>query len=86
MKQTFAWLIGMIICASVARGGEVKVTAVMSAGEKGKPTTVFAPDTPEIWATFKTKGAKKGDNLRGEWIADEVGEAAPANTKIGERS
>lgn len=85
MKRAFVWLLGMMICASVARGGEIKVTVVTSAGEKGKPTTVFAPDTPEIRATFKTEGAKKGEKLRGEWIADEVGEAAPANTKIFEK-
>ena len=75
----------MMICASAVRAGEVKITMVTSAGENGKPTTVFAPDTPEIWATFKIKGAKKGDKLRGEWIADDVGEAAPAKTKIGEK-
>ena len=85
MKQAFGWLIGIMICASVLRAGEVKITVVTSAGEKGKPTTVFTADTPEIWATFKTKGAKKGDKLRGEWIADEVGEVAPPNTKIGEK-
>ena len=75
-----------MICASAARGGEVKITVVTSAGEKGKPTRVFSTDTPEIWAAFKTKGAKKGDKLRGEWIADEVGEAAPPNTKIFEKT
>ena len=85
MKRTLALLLGMMICASVARGGDVKITVVTSAGAKEKPTTVFTPDTPEIWATFKTKGAKKGDKLRGEWIADDVGEAAPANTKIDEK-
>ena len=74
-----------MICVSVARGGDVKITVVMSAGEKGKPTTVFTPDTPEIRATFTTKETKKGDKLRGEWIADEVGEAAPPNTKIVEK-
>jgi hypothetical protein len=75
----------MMLCASVARGGEVKITVVTSAGENGKPTTVFAPDTPEIRATFTTKETKKGDKLRGEWIADEVGEVAPPHTKIGEK-
>jgi hypothetical protein len=85
MKRAFAWLLGIMIYASVARGGDIKITVVTSAGEKGKPTTVFAPDTPEIRATFTTKETKKGDKLRGEWIADEVGEAAPPNTKIAEK-
>ena len=37
-------------------------------------------------ALFKTKGAQKGDKLRGVWIADNVGDAAPANTKIDEKT
>lgn len=86
MKRVFAWVIGVMICASMARAGDVKITVVTSAGEKGKPTTVFAPDTPEIRATFTTKETKKGDKFRGEWIADDVGEAAPPNTKIGEKT
>jgi len=74
----------MMICASVARGGDVKVTAVMTTGPKDKPTTLFTPDTPKVLALFKTKGAQNGDKVRGVWIADDVGDAAPANTKIDE--
>lgn len=74
----------MMIWASVARGGDVKVTAVMTTGPKDKPTTTFAPDTPKVLALFKANGAQKGDKLRGVWIADDVGDAAPANTKIDE--
>ena len=72
--------------ASVARGGDVKVTAVTTTGKKDKPTTIFPTDTPEVWAVFKTKGAKKGDKLRGVLIADDVGDAAPANTKVAEKT
>lgn len=84
MKRTLALLIGMMICAAVARGGDVKVTAVMTTDPKDKPTTLFTPDTPKVLALFKTKGAQTGDKLRGVWIADDVGDAAPANTKIDE--
>ena len=84
MKRTFALLFGMIICASVACGGAVKVTAVMAAGPKEKPTATFNTETPEVWALLKTKGAQPGDKLRGVWIADDVGDAAPPNTKIDE--
>ena len=84
MKRTLALLVGMIICASVARGGEVTVEAVMTTGPKDKPTTTFTTDTPKVVALFKTKGGQKGDKLRGVWIADDVGDAAPANTKIDE--
>ena len=84
MKRTVALLIGTMICASVARGGDVKITAVMTTGPKDKPTATFTPDTPKVLALFKTKGAQKGDKLRGVWIADDVGEAAPASTTIDE--
>ena len=86
MKRALALLIGMMICASVARGGDVKIKAVMTTGPKDKPTTIFTTDTPKVLALFKTKGAQKGDKLRGVWIADDVGDAAPANTKIDEKT
>ena len=35
-------------------------------------------------ALFKTKGAQKGDKLRGVWIADDVGDVVPTNTQIDE--
>ena len=53
-------------------------------GPKDKPAKTFAADTPKVFALFKTKGAQNGDKLRGVWIADDVGDAAPANTKIDE--
>ena len=73
-----------MICASVARGGDVKINAVLATAPKEKPATIFAPDTPKVMALFKTKGAQNGDKLRAVWIADDVGDAAPANTKIEE--
>jgi hypothetical protein len=86
MKRTLALLIGMMISASVARGGDVTVNAVMTSGPKDKPTTIFTPDAPKVLVLFKTKGVQKGDKLRGVWIADDVGAAAPANTKIDEKT
>src|SRR5438477_10267658 len=85
MKRTLALLIGMVICASVARGGEVKIKAVTSTGPKNEPATAFSPDTPEVWVLFKTNGAKEGDKLHGVFIADDVGAAAPVRTKVAEK-
>ena len=84
MKQILALVVGIMISASVARGGDMKITAVMTTGPKDKPTKIFAPDVPKVHALFKTKGAQTGDKLRGVWIAEDVGDAAPANTKIDE--
>jgi hypothetical protein len=38
----------------------------------------------KLYAFFRSTGTHKGDSLRGVWIAVDVGDAAPANTKIDE--
>src|ERR1700726_3729652 len=86
MKRTLALLTGIMICASVARAGDVKVKAVMTTGPEDDPTTTFATDTPKVFAMFKTVGVQKGDKIRGVWIAENVGSAAPANSKIDEKA
>ena len=35
---------------------------------------------------FKTKGIKDGDKVRGVLIAEDVGDVAPANTKVLEKT
>lgn len=84
MKRLLTLLVGMLICTSIVQAGEVKIKAVMSTGSKDKPATSFATDTPKVLVLFKTTGAQKGDKIRGVWIADDTGGAAPANTKIDE--
>jgi hypothetical protein len=48
--------------------------------------TSFTADTPKLFAIFKTKGIKNGDKVRGVLIAEDVGDAAPANTKVLEKT
>lgn len=50
------------------------------------PTTEFSPDTAKIYCAWKADGLKSGTQLRGVWIAEDVGNAAPANFKIDEAS
>src|SRR5271154_5246506 len=50
--------------------------------EIGNATTEFAPDTPKIVCVWKAEGLTVGAALRGVWIAEDVGKAAPANYKI----
>jgi len=47
-------------------------------------TTKFAPNTPKIFCVWKAEGIKANTPLRGVWIAEDVGTAAPANYKIDE--
>lgn len=76
-----------MFCAAFARAGDVKVEARMMASPgTGEETTTFTADAPKLYAAFKTEGAKTGDKIRGVWIADDVGDAAPKGTKIDEKS
>src|SRR5260370_39673675 len=54
----------------------------MTTGPKDPPSTTFASNTPKLYAIFKTEGAKAGDKIRGVLIAEDVGDVAPANTKV----
>ncbi len=89
MKKTFPFLVALIvsvICIAAAKAGEVKVEAFMTTGPEDEATTSFPADTAKIYAMFKTKGAKDGDKARGVLIADDVGDVAPPNTKVLEKT
>src|SRR5689334_15653998 len=86
MKRTFGLLIGMMSCAAFVRAGDVQVDAKMMTNPEGEETTMFPADAPKVYAMFKTKGVSAGDKIRAVWIADDVGEAAPAGTKIDEKT
>ena len=86
MKRILVLLIAMIVCAEAVRARDVKVEAVMTASPGGEETTRFASDMSKVFAMFKTKGAQQGDKIRGVWIAEDVGGAAPANSKIDEKA
>ena len=82
MKRTFVLLILSVISIAVVRAGDVSVKVTMATEVEGESTNTFAPDTEKIYALFKTKGAKSGDKIRAVLIAEDVGDVAPANTKV----
>ena len=85
MKKTFSVVVALVvslICLSVAKAGAVSVKVKMTAGPQDPPSTTFASNTPNLYAIFKTEGAKAGDKIRGVLIAEDVGDVAPANTKV----
>jgi hypothetical protein len=86
MKHPLALLTASIISAAVVYAGDATVEAFMATGPDGESTTSFGPETPKIFALFKTKGVSDGDKIRSVWIADDVGDAAPAKTKIDEKT
>jgi hypothetical protein len=85
MMKPFSGIIAFIailICLSVAKAGVVSVKVRMTTGPQDPPSTTFASNTPKLYAIFKTEGAKAGDKIRGVLIAEDVGDVAPANTKV----
>ena len=48
--------------------------------------TSFAPSQANIVCVFQVTGAAAGTPIRSVWIADDVGSAAPPNTKLAEKS
>jgi len=83
MKHLTRLLLAAFVLNS-AYAEDIKIKYLLAVDGDTKPATSFASDTPEINAFFDTVGTKKGDELRGVWIAVDVGDAAPANTKINE--
>jgi len=86
MNRIFGLLIASLIAVSVARAADVNIEVYMTSTPGGEEETSFAADTPSLFAMFKTKGIKDGDKVRGVLIAEDVGDVAPANTKILEKT
>src|SRR6266446_8222185 len=85
MMKPFSGIVAftaILICLSVVKAGVVSVKVRMTAGPQDPPSTTFASNTPNLYAIFKTEGAKAGDKIRGVLIAEDVGDVAPANTKV----
>jgi hypothetical protein len=83
MKRFLPLFLAVVLCASGAYAGP-KIEATVSKDKDSKPMDVFPADVPKIYAFFKSTGTKKGDSLRGVWIAVNVGDAAPKGSKIDE--
>lgn len=75
-----------MICLSIAHAAEITIIAATTTGTDAPATTTFAPDTPAVFALLQMGGVQKGDKLRAVWIADDVGDAAPAHTRIAEKA
>ena len=84
MRERFACFVFLFVCASILIAAEVKIDAYVTNNPESEGATIFSPETHTFYAMFKAKGLSPGDKVRGVWIADDVGDAAPANFKIQE--
>ena len=60
------------------------VQSVVAKDSDTPPATKFGTDVPQLHTFFKSTGTHKGDTFRAVWIAEDVGAAAPKETKIDE--
>ena len=60
------------------------VQSVVAKDSDTPPATKFGTDVPQLHTFFKSTGTRKGDPFRAVWIAEDVGAAAPKETKIDE--
>ena len=68
---------------SVAQSNGQKVIHAFTALEKNrKPTTTFSSDVLRIYAFWKGESLAVGDKVQSVWIAEDIGEAAPKDSKI----
>lgn len=68
-----------------AGGANTKpLRAFVAKDDKSIPTATFSSNQPKIHAFWQGETLKKGDKLRGVWIAEDVGNVAPKNRQIYE--
>lgn len=85
-KRAVIALLATLLVVANARSAGVKVEAYMTNSPDSDSATWFLSNITNLFAVFKTTGIKSGDKVRGVLIADDVGEAAPPNTKITEKT
>ena len=62
------------------------LTAALASELTGEPQTSFPSDTPELYLRWQGETLNPGDKIRCVWIAEDVGDAAPANYQVNEAS
>ena len=84
MKRRLAFLALTALSIAIAQSADVNVEAYITNSPEAERASIFSPETHTFYAMFKAKGLNPGDKIRGVWIADDVGDTAPANFKIQE--
>ena len=84
MKRGLAFLALTALSIAIANSADVNVEAYITNNPEAERASIFSLETHTFYAMFKAKGLSPGDKIRGVWIADDVGDAAPANFKIQE--
>ena len=92
MRTFFLVVVALMVVRAAAFDATAQVVdrkvvhAFLANDEKGKSATTFSPDVLNIYLIWKGEQLQPGDEIRVLWIAEDVGEASPTESKIGERS
>ena len=87
MTRILTFLSACVIFASVANAADPQMKVTLTKDKTGgTPATTFDPTVETVFALFKGENLHAGDKLRGVWIAEDVGDAAPPGTKIDEKT
>jgi hypothetical protein len=79
-------LTGISQTRSTTTSAPKKLSVILAKDATGEMTTKFDSDVPKLYARWQARDLAKGTNLRGAWIAEDVGEVAPPNYKVDEAS
>ena len=80
-------LLALALITPVVSAEEAKLLrAIVAIDGETPPATTFANDVPQLYAYILADNVEVGDSVRGVWIAEDVGEAAPKNHKIAEQT
>jgi hypothetical protein len=58
------------------------IQGVLAKDESSEPTTTFTTNAAKIAVRWKGSGLHAGDKVRAVWLAEDVGIAAPKNSRI----
>jgi hypothetical protein len=87
----FVTIIGLIAgfvgaAEPVAQNNLKLINAYLAIDKQHPATTRFDSEIPKINAFWKAEGLEVGDKIRVVWVAEDVGEANPKETKISEKT
>ncbi|MEY2491259.1 MAG: hypothetical protein QOH24_210 [Verrucomicrobiota bacterium] len=72
--------------ASATPAEKKMLSAALAQESTGEPQTSFPPDTPKLFLRWQGETLTPGEKIRCVWIAEDVGDAAPANYQVDETS
>ena len=79
---TFVLVCGGAVEAVAQSSGKKAIHAFTALEKNRKPTTSFSSDVLRIYAFWKGESLAVGDTIQSVWIAEDIGDAGPKDTKI----